>query len=114
MKTPFALILTATLLSGCSMIAPQKEDPIITELKGQPMTLVELKLGLPNQRSNTKSGAMVWVYLDRKKGISANECTVTLTIRNETVESVVIDTEYKSLLSSVSESCKHIRKTLDK
>jgi hypothetical protein len=113
MKTLIALTTTAILLSGCSSsVIEPKDDPIVQDLTGKPVAYVEKKLGLPNKRSETKSGAMVWVYLDKQKGMSANECTVTLSIRNDIIESVAIATDDQSLMSMVTSSCKRIRKTL--
>lgn len=113
MKTSIAASIIALTLAGCSssVVKPQ-DDPIVTELTGKNINYVQKKLGLPNQRQDTPSGAMVWVYLDKKKGFTANECRVTLSIRNELVENVVIDTDNQSLLSLVSSSCKDIRKQL--
>ena len=66
-------------------------------------------MGLPNKRHDTKSGAMVWVYIDKQKGFTAKECNVTLSIRNDTVENVVISTENKSLMSSLTDACAYLR-----
>lgn len=109
-------ILTAglILLAGCSAI-PQlgpTEDPIVGALQGQNTDFVQKKLGLPNQRQDLPSGAMVWIYLDKVKGMTANECRVTLSIRNNSVESVVIATEQQSLLSTVVNTCDNIRKAI--
>ena len=96
MKTLSALAATAVLLTGCSssVVDPQ-DDPIVTDLTGKPTAYVQKKLGLPNKRNETRSGAMVWIYVDREKGMSANECTVTLSIRNDVVENVAIATDHK-------------------
>lgn len=113
MKTIIALAAAGLLLGGCSssVVNPQ-DDPIVIDLTGTPVNYVEKKLGLPNKRSETRSGAMVWVYLDREKGISAKECKVTLSIRNDVIENVIVATDNQSLLSMVSSSCERIRKEL--
>lgn len=113
MKTSIAAATAALLLAGCSSsVLQSKEDPIITELTGKSVDYVQSKLGLPNRRTDTRSGAMVWVYLDKQRGLAAKECEVTLNIRDSKVESVVISTDNQSLLSSVATGCKDIRKTL--
>lgn len=117
MKTLTALgsiaVSTTLLLTGCSSsVIDSQDDPIIETLKGQPVAFAEKALGLPNNRSETKSGAEVWVYRDKKKGMSANECTVTLSIRNNVIENVAVDTDDQSLLSMVGSSCDQIRKSL--
>ena len=114
MKTSIVATSVALLLAGCSSSVLQfnSEDPIVTELQGKSADYVQSKLGLPNRRSDTRSGAMIWIYLDKNKGMAANNCEVTLSIRNSQVESVVISTENASLLSYVSSSCDDIRKTL--
>lgn len=113
MKTSIVATTVALLLAGCSSSVLQtSDDPIITELQGKSPDFVQSKLGLPNRRSETRSGAMIWIYLDKEKGMAANQCEVTLSIRNAQVESVVISTENSSLLSFVSKSCDNIRKTL--
>lgn len=113
MKTSIAAATAALLLAGCSSSVLQfKEDPIITELTGKSVDYVQTKLGLPNRRDETRSGGMVWVYLDKQKGMTAKQCEVTLNIRDAKVESVVISTDNQSLLSTVSSGCKDIRKTL--
>jgi len=113
MKTILALAAVGMLLSGCSssVVNPQ-DDPIVQDLTGKSLNYVEKKLGLPNKRSETRSGAMIWVYLDRDKGMAAKECSVTLSIRNDVIENVVVATDDQSLLSMVSGSCERIRKNL--
>ncbi len=113
MKTLIALTTAGILLSGCSssVVEPQ-DDPIITNLTGKPVEYAKQKLGLPNKRDETRSGAMIWVYLDNKKGVSAKECSVTLSIRNDVIENVVVDSADESLFSVVSNSCGRIRKEL--
>lgn len=114
MKTSIAAATAALLLAGCSSSALQfnKEDPIITELTGKSADYVQNKLGLPNRRADTRSGAMVWTYFDKQKGMTAKQCEVTLNIRDNKVESVVVSTENSSLLSTISTGCKDIRKSL--
>lgn len=113
MKTLIALTAAGILLSGCSssVVEPQN-DPIVTDLTGKPVDYVEKKLGLPNKREETRSGAMVWVYLDREKGVAAKECSVTLSIRNDVIENVVVSSNEESLFSIMSSSCSRIRKDL--
>lgn len=113
MKTLIAFAASAALLAGCSssVVAPQ-DDPIVSDLTGKPLVYVEKKLGLPNKRSETRSGAMIWIYLDKQKGMAANECSVTLSIRNDVVENVAVDSDGQSLMSLMSDSCKNIRKSL--
>lgn len=113
MKTLIALTTAGILLSGCSssVVDPQ-DDPIVTDLTGKPVNYVEKKLGLPNKRDETRSGAMVWVYLDKEKGISAKECSVTLSIRNDVIENVVVASDDESLFSLMSSACSRIRKDL--
>ena len=113
MKTSIAAATAALLLAGCSSsVQLFKEDPIITELTGKSADYVQTKLGLPNRRDETRSGGMVWVYLDKQKGMTAKQCEVTLNIRDNKVESVVISTDNESLLSTVSSGCNDIRKSL--
>src|SRR3989338_4680616 len=114
MKSLVQVVTLAALLGGCSSssIIPQQEDPIITELKGKNTDFVAQKLGLPNQREETRSGGTVWIYFDKRKGLSASECSVTLSIRQNNVESVVIKTEQQYLLSAVNSACENIRKSL--
>ena len=113
MKTLIALTAAGILLSGCSssVVKPQ-DDPIVTDLTGKPVEYAEKKLGLPNKRDETRSGAMVWVYLDKEKGVTAKECSVTLSIRNDIIENVVIASDNVSLFSIMSSSCSRIRKDL--
>lgn len=113
MKTSIAATLVALTLAGCSSsVLQSKEDPIITELQGKSADYVQSKLGLPNRRSDTRSGAMVWVYLDKQKGMTAKQCEVTVNIRDAKVESVVISTDNASLMSIMSSGCSDIRKSL--
>ncbi len=115
MKTSIAAAAVALTLAGCSSApsAPKlQDDPIVTSLKGQTSGYVQKTLGLPNERSELPSGAMVWVYKDNQKGMTANQCKVTLSIRNDSVESVVISTDRQSLLSVLASSCDSIRKAV--
>lgn len=113
MKTSIAAATAALLLAGCSSsVLQSKEDPIVTELTGKSVDYVQTKLGLPNRRTDTRSGAMVWVYLDNQRGMAAKSCEVTLNIRDAKVESVIVSTDNQSLLSSVASGCQDIRKTL--
>ena len=116
MKCLVHVITLAALLGGCSSssVIPTQEDPIITELKGKNTDFVTQKLGLPNQREETHSGGMVWIYIEKVKGMATNECTVTLSIRQNNVESVVIKSDKPSLMSAISSGCDHIRETLTK
>lgn len=110
MKTSMTVALATLLLAGCSSSVLQSgEDPIVTALTGKSADFVQNRLGLPNRRSESRSGAMIWVYVDRQKGITARECEVTLNIRNTKVESVLVSTQSQSLLSSLSSSCSNIR-----
>src|SRR5690606_33569232 len=71
MKTSIAAATAALLLAGCSSsVLQSKEDPIITELTGKSADYVQSKLGLPNRRADTRSGAMVWTYFDKQKGMT--------------------------------------------
>ncbi len=113
MKTLASIATAAILLSGCSSaVFQQEDDPIVQTLKGQPSTLAEQKLGLPNKRNETRSGAQVWTYIDKQKGMGANQCEVTLSIRNDVIENVAVSTSEESLFSLVSSSCQQIRKSL--
>lgn len=113
MKTSIAATLVALILAGCSSsVLQSKDDPIITELQGKSADYVQSKLGLPNRRSETRSGAQIWTYLDKRKGMAAKLCEVTLSIRNAKVESVIISTDNPSLLSSMVSGCNDIRKSL--
>lgn len=114
MKTSIVIATLALLLAGCSTSSTPKsqDDPIVKALMNQTSGFVEIKLGLPNQREETRSGAEVWTYLDTRKGLAANECRVILTMRNKTVENVVVSTDSQSMLSVLVSSCDHIRKTL--
>jgi len=113
MKTFLSLAMAALFLTGCTTAATSKQnDPIVKQLMGKPTSYLEQKLGLPNKRNETMSGAMVWVYLDDVSGMDKKSCTVTLSIRNETVEHVVVDAEGQSLFSLVTGSCPRIRKNL--
>ncbi|MAR90403.1 MAG: hypothetical protein SV765_19015 [Pseudomonadota bacterium] len=107
------LMAAAVMLAGCSssVVKPQ-DDPIVETLTGKSTGFAQKKLGLPNKRSETRSGAMVWIYLDKTKGITAKQCTVTLSIRNDVIENVVVDTEGQSLFSMMGSGCKRIRKDL--
>lgn len=87
-----------------------EEDPIITTLTGKNVEFVQSHLGLPHQRKDAESGAMVWVYLDNEKGNSAKDCSVTLSIRNNKVENVYLQRANRSLMGYVSEGCERIRK----
>ena len=113
MKTLIALSASTLLLAGCSSsVIEQQDDPIVESLMGKSAAYAEQKLGLPNKRSENKSGSMVWVYVDNNKGMAAKDCSVTLSIRNDVIENVVIATDQKSLVSLVSSSCQRIRETL--
>lgn len=113
MKTLASIATAAVLLSGCSSaVFDQQDDPIVQSLTGQPASFAEKKLGLPNKRNETRSGSQVWVYLDKKKGMGANLCEVTLSIRNDVIENVSVATNEESLFSTVSSSCNRIRKSL--
>ncbi|MGB3619991.1 hypothetical protein FT643_06470 [Ketobacter sp. MCCC 1A13808] len=117
MKTPIALAWIAIagigMLTGCSNpVTKQQDDPIVTTLMGQPSSFAEQKLGLPNRRNETKSGAEIWEYLDKQKGMAAKDCSVTLSIRNDVIENVIVNSNGQSLLSLASSSCKRIRSSL--
>ncbi len=119
MKTRIALawfaIAGSGLLSGCSSsVTKPQDDPIVSTLTGQPSTFAEQKLGLPNKRNETKSGAQVWEYLDGEKGMMATDCSVTLSIRNDVIEHVFISSEKHSLVSTLATPCKNIRAALGK
>ena len=119
MNTRIALawvaITSGALLTGCSSsVTKQQDDPIVNKLTGQPASFAEQRLGLPNKRNETKSGAQVWEYLDKQKGMMAADCTVTLSIRNDVIEHVFIASEKYSLMSTMATPCKHIREALEK
>ena len=113
MKTSIAVATATLLLAGCSSSAPLfGEDPIVSELTGKSADYAQSRLGLPNRRSESRSGAMMWVYVDRQKGMTARECEVTLNIRNGKIENVLVSTQNQSLLSSMTSSCDNIRNSL--
>ena len=113
----FAATMCLGLMSGCSSMPSlpelpslgKSEDPIVTALQGKSTSYVEGRLGLPNRRTDSPSGAMVWTYLDNERGATAKVCEVTLSIRNDVVENVYIARENKSLMSFVSSACDRIR-----
>ncbi|CBL43728.1 hypothetical protein HDN1F_01450 [gamma proteobacterium HdN1] len=90
----------------------RQDDPIVSALEGQPVAFVQEKLGLPNQRDDLPTGAMIWVYNDDAKGLNANSCKVSLSIRDGIVQRVSIQTHSASLVSAALSSCNRIRKDL--
>lgn len=108
----FSLMIALLGTSGCSLLSG--EDPIFTELKGKKSGYVKSKLGLPHQREDSPSGAMVWTYLDNKKGTTAKTCSVSIAFRNDIVENVYMNRRNKSLVSYASSGCERIREDLRK
>lgn len=108
-----AAALSTLLLAGCSSLPSMPSfstpDPIISSLMGKPVTFVEGRLGLPNRRSDSPTGSMVWTYLDNEKGATAKACEVSLSIRDGVVEHVYISRQNKSLMSYVTSGCDRIR-----
>ena len=111
-----AAALSTVLLAGCSSLPSMpsmpsfgEPDPIVSGLIGKPVTYVEGRLGLPNRRSDSPTGAMVWTYLDNEKGATAKACEVSLSIRDGIVENVYISRQNKSLVSFVTSACDRIR-----
>ncbi|MDX1694244.1 MAG: hypothetical protein R3208_10790 [Ketobacteraceae bacterium] len=108
-----AAAMSALLLAGCSSMPSMpslgEPDPIISNLMGKPVTFVEGRLGLPNRRTDSPSGSMVWTYLDNEKGATAKACEVSLSIRDGVVEHVYISRQNKSLMSFVTSACDRIR-----
>lgn len=118
MKTPITLatlsVAASLLLGACSSsVSEPQDDTIVEALNGKPSAYAEKKLGLPNKRTDTRSGAQVWEYWDNKKGMSANNCTVTLSIRNEVIENVLVEKDQQSLFSITATPCQRIRTALD-
>lgn len=110
-----AAAFSTVLLAGCSSLPElpslsfSKPDPIINSLMGKSVDYVEGRLGLPNRRTDSPSGSMVWTYLDNEKGATAKACEVSLSIRNGVVENVYISRQNKSLVSFVTSACDRIR-----
>ena len=110
-----AAAITTLMLSGCASIEMpdmpsfNTPDPIVGSLIGKPVAFVEGKLGLPNRRNDSPSGAMVWTYLDNEKGATAKQCEVSLSIRDGVVENVYISRSNKSLVSFATSACDRIR-----
>lgn len=111
-----AAAFSTLLLAGCSgmpsmpaMPSFSEPDPIVTTLMGKPVAFVEGRLGLPNRRTDSPTGSMVWTYLDNEKGATAKACEVSLSIRDGVVEHVYISRQNKSLVSFVTSACDRIR-----
>ncbi|PIE41425.1 MAG: hypothetical protein CSA49_03490 [Gammaproteobacteria bacterium] len=108
-----AIVLSTAFLGGCSALEQLpvigSPDPIITNLMGKPTSYLKDKLGLPNRRQDSASGAMVWTYLDNEKGVTAKSCEVSLSIRDDIVEHVYISRQNKSLASFATSACDRIR-----
>lgn len=116
-----AVLSSSLLLAGCSsmpelpsMPSLSSPDPIVSTLMGKPVGFVEGRLGLPNRRTDSPTGSMVWTYLDNEKGATAKACEVTLSIRDGVVEQVYISRQNKSLVSYVSSACDRIRDDVTK
>ena len=108
-----ALLLSLFLLTACSTtVLNPWDDPIAKNLTGKSVAFVKTRLGLPNRRAESSSGAMVWTYIDRDKNLSTNECRVSLAIRNDVVEKVSITTKSQSLATLMTSFCSNIRKNL--
>ena len=108
-----ALLLSMFLLTACPTTALNPwDDPIAKNLTGKSVDFVKTRLGLPNRRAESSSGAMVWTYIDRDKNLYANECRVSLAIRNNVVEKVSITTRAQSLATLITSFCNEIRKNL--
>lgn len=108
-----AAAFSTLLLAGCSSLPSMptlsKPDPIVANLMGKPVTYVEGRLGLPNRRTDSPTGSMVWTYLDNERGATAKACEVSLSIRDGVVEHVYISRQNKSLMSYVTSACDRIR-----
>lgn len=108
-----AAAFATLLLTGCAglpeMPSFSSPDPIIANLMGKSVNYVEGRLGLPNRRTDSPSGSMVWTYLDNEKGAAAKACEVSLSIRDGVVEHVYISRQNKSLASYVTSACDRIR-----
>lgn len=108
-----AAAFSTLLLAGCSSMPSMPDfggpDPIVSTLKGKPVAFVEGRLGLPNRRTDSPTGSMVWTYLDNEKGATAKACEVSLSIRDGVVEHVYISRQNKSLMAYVTSACDRIR-----
>lgn len=115
-----AAACSALFLGGCaSLELPEmpsfsSPDPIVESLMGKPVAFVEGRLGLPNRRTDSPSGSMVWTYLDNEKGATAKSCEVSLSIRGGTVENVYISRQNKSFASFATSACDRIRQDVTK
>jgi len=119
--TQFTLTLICTLLiSGCANFGletgpsatKESHDDIVTMLTGKPLSFVESHLGLPNQRSESASGAMTWVYIDKSKRITEKDCKMSISIRNDIIERVNITVSNASLASALDKGCARIRQKI--
>lgn len=124
-STPIAIaIVCSIILSGCASQAPQKSaqlsesntvsvnDAIVEILTGKPVSFLTSRLGLPNRRNESDSGVTSWVYIDNQKGVLAKGCQISLTIKNDVVEHVNIETVNNSLASMLNRGCRRIRKDI--
>jgi hypothetical protein len=81
----------------------------VTQLTGQPVEFVQQKLGLPHQRKDLPTGAMVWTYIDNDKGIMGTQCSVIVSIRKNQVERVSVITNTTSAVSMLGKPCATLR-----
>ncbi|PCJ44151.1 MAG: hypothetical protein COA99_07385 [Moraxellaceae bacterium] len=98
---------------ACSNPATREsQGDIVTILTGKPLSFVESHLGLPNQRSESASGAMTWVYIDKSKRITEKDCKMSISIRNDIIERVNITVSNASLASALDKGCARIRQKI--
>lgn len=114
MKKLLMTAVSLSLLAGCIArpVTDQQDDPIVKALTGQSSGYAKEKLGLPNVNKVVASGATVWIYRDVERGMAANECKVSLSIRNDKIERVTVSSEALSLFSAAFTPCEHIRAKL--
>lgn len=117
MKTTLlaAALGAAALISGCATpVTQQQKDPIVDTLTGKPTAWLQTHLGLPNEREDYNNNSMLWVYRDNNNGTLATSCRVSVSIRNNTVERVAIDTKRHSLVSLAGTPCQELRKSVER
>lgn len=117
MKTSFlaAALGAAALISGCATpVTEKQQDPIVDVLTGKPTAWLQSHLGLPNEREEYGKNSMLWVYQDNQRGSMATSCRVSVSIRNNTVERVAIDSERHSLASLAATPCQALRKSVQR
>lgn len=110
-----ACILSVMSFSGCATNAGgySSSGEVEDRLMGMPKSELAMVLGAPTERAEISENSEVWTYRVHTEGLTGGQCDVSVTIKNDRVESSRIAARDRSPVAAPLGSCSSLIGSLD-